>query len=209
MGLIPAKSPGRERVSRPAEPGRCWGESDPPCASVYEDGNTDGTQGGDATAIANDSRSEPSSDAPDPTPPDGDEIASTDGADRVDPPITTIPVNRVRLALVASMLIVSVLGGLAGQVDTRTRSSRRRRSRARLCGVASAAMAVMLTAATTLAAPASASRDNPCRATLIPICAFVPILPNLDHDVDLTTDPDPSTQTPNDAQPPAPPIDGR
>jgi hypothetical protein len=70
-------------------------------------------------------------------------------------------------------------------------------------------MAVMLTAATTLAAPASASRDNPCRATLIPICAFVPVLPNLDHDVDLTTDPDPSTQTPNDAQPPAPPIDGR
>jgi hypothetical protein len=115
MGLMPAKGQGRESVSRPAEPDDVGGESDPPCASVYEDGNTDGTQGGDGTAIGNDSRSEPSSDAPDPTPPDGDEIASTDGADRVDPPITTIPVNRVRLALVASMLIVSVLGGLAGR----------------------------------------------------------------------------------------------
>jgi hypothetical protein len=74
-------------------------------------------------------------------------------------------------------------------------------------GVNTAASTVMLTAAMTLAAPASASPDNPCGATLIPICAFVPVLPRLDHDVDLTTGPD--ALTPNDAQFRAPPIDGR
>ena len=51
--------------------------------------------------------------------------------------------------------------------------------------------------------------DSPCGATPIPICAFVPVLPGLDHDVDLTTGPDPDTQTPNDAQSQVPAIDGR
>jgi hypothetical protein len=78
-----------------------------------------------------------------------------------------------------------------------------------LFGVATAATTAMLTAAITLAAPASASPDNPCGATLIPICAFVPVLPGLDHDVDLTTDPDPNSQTPNDAQSQVPPMDRR
>jgi hypothetical protein len=78
-----------------------------------------------------------------------------------------------------------------------------------LFGVATAATTAMLTAAITLAAPASASPDNPCGATLIPICAFVPALPGLDHDVDLTTDPDPNSQTPNDAQSQVPPMDRR
>lgn len=41
-----------------------------------------------------------------------------------------------------------------------------------------------------LAAPAGADpTDGPCGFTPIPICAFVPELPNLDHDVDLTKDP--------------------
>jgi hypothetical protein len=75
--------------------------------------------------------------------------------------------------------------------------------------VTAAASTVILTAAMTLAAPASASPDNPCGATLIPICALVPVLPALDHDVDLTTNPEPDTQTPNDAQSQVPPIDGR
>ena len=78
-----------------------------------------------------------------------------------------------------------------------------------LIGVAAAAATVMLTAAITLAAPVSASPDNPCGATLIPICAFVPVLPSLDHDVDLTIEPDPNTQTPNDAQPQVAAIDSR
>ena len=80
-----------------------------------------------------------------------------------------------------------------------------------ILGVTTAASTVMLTAAMTLAAPASASPDNPCGATLIHICAFVPVLPGLDHDVDLTTGPggpDPDTLTPNVAQFLVPAIDG-
>lgn len=41
-----------------------------------------------------------------------------------------------------------------------------------------------------LAAPVGADADfNPCGGGVIPICALVPVLPNLDHDVDLTRDP--------------------
>ncbi|WP_236591467.1 hypothetical protein [Mycobacterium heckeshornense] len=31
--------------------------------------------------------------------------------------------------------------------------------------------------------------DNPCGKTIIPICSLLPIMPDLDHDVDLTVDP--------------------
>jgi hypothetical protein len=79
-----------------------------------------------------------------------------------------------------------------------------------IAGVTIAASTVMLTAAMALAALTSASPDNPCGATLIPICAFVPVLPGLDHDVDLTTGTTTSdTLAPNDAEFQAPPIDGR
>ena len=78
-----------------------------------------------------------------------------------------------------------------------------------IAGVTIAASTVMLTAAMTLASPTSAAPDNPCGATLIPICAYVPVLPGLDHDVDLTTGAAPETQAPNDAEFQAPPIDGR
>jgi hypothetical protein len=40
-----------------------------------------------------------------------------------------------------------------------------------------------------LAAPAGADVD-PCHAIIIPICRFFPMAPDLDHDVDLTQDPD-------------------
>ena len=46
-----------------------------------------------------------------------------------------------------------------------------------------------LAAAIYLAVPASAAPDNPCGQAFIPVCSFIPLLPNLDHDVDLTTDP--------------------
>ena len=77
-----------------------------------------------------------------------------------------------------------------------------------ICGVTTAASAAMLTAAMRLAAPASVSGDNPCWATLVPVCALVPVLPGLDHDVDLTRGPDPDAVTPNDAEFPASPIGG-
>jgi hypothetical protein len=81
-----------------------------------------------------------------------------------------------------------------------------------ILGATTAASTVMLTAAMTLAAPASASPDNLCGATLIPICAFAPVLPGLDHDVDLTTGPqgpEPDALTPDVAQFRTPPTDGR
>jgi hypothetical protein len=55
-----------------------------------------------------------------------------------------------------------------------------------------AGLLVSLVVATVLAPPASASPDNPCGLRFNPVCAFVPTLPNLDHDVDLTTKPDPA-----------------
>jgi hypothetical protein len=40
-----------------------------------------------------------------------------------------------------------------------------------------------------LAGPAGADPGrNPCDAIALPVCAMVPIMPNLDHDIDLTTD---------------------
>jgi hypothetical protein len=40
-----------------------------------------------------------------------------------------------------------------------------------------------------LAIPAGADPDDPCRGVAIPICRLVPIMPDLDNDVDLTQDP--------------------
>ncbi len=38
-----------------------------------------------------------------------------------------------------------------------------------------------------LAVPAGADPgDDPCRSLFIPICRFLPIVPDLDHDIDLT-----------------------
>jgi hypothetical protein len=71
------------------------------------------------------------------------------------------------------------------------------------CRKSIAWVAAILTAATTLAAPVSASPDNPCRSTAIPVCAFVPVLTDLDHDVDLTTDTVPSPDIPNDIRSPS------
>jgi hypothetical protein len=45
-------------------------------------------------------------------------------------------------------------------------------------------------AAVSLAAPASADPSGgPCGFLPNPLCAMIPVLPNLDHDVDLTKDP--------------------
>jgi hypothetical protein len=44
---------------------------------------------------------------------------------------------------------------------------------------------------------------SPCRSMLLPMCSFVPMLPDLDHDIDLTT---PQPGSPTDVPPP--PSDG-
>lgn len=46
-------------------------------------------------------------------------------------------------------------------------------------------------AAIAFSAPASANPgDAPCPLALVPVCVLLPAYPNLDHDVDLTQDPD-------------------
>jgi hypothetical protein len=47
--------------------------------------------------------------------------------------------------------------------------------------------AAMMVAGTFLAAPADADPgDNPCELAVNFLCQFVPIAPDLDHDIDLT-----------------------
>jgi hypothetical protein len=49
------------------------------------------------------------------------------------------------------------------------------------------AAAAVLTAGLLLAAPATADPgDNPCELAITFLCRFVPIAPDLDHDIDLT-----------------------
>jgi hypothetical protein len=59
-------------------------------------------------------------------------------------------------------------------------------------------------AALGLAPPAEADPgDNPCGKTIIPICSLLPIMPDLDHNVDLTVDPNGlNSDTGNNAAPP-------
>jgi hypothetical protein len=53
-----------------------------------------------------------------------------------------------------------------------------------------AAGAVAAAAVICLAAPASADPgDDSCSGVARLVCAFIPTLPNLDHDIDLTKDP--------------------
>jgi hypothetical protein len=58
--------------------------------------------------------------------------------------------------------------------------------------VRNVAVAALGTVATglLLAAPAGADPGfDPCRSMFNPICRMVPIMPDLDHDIDLTQDP--------------------
>jgi hypothetical protein len=61
-------------------------------------------------------------------------------------------------------------------------------------------------AVTSSRAVASASPVEPCRSTVIPVCSLVPVLPDLDHDVDLTTNPDPVLPAGPDDGRPGPPV---
>jgi Mce-associated membrane protein len=119
MGLITANRQGRGSVSGPAEPGDVDSESDPPTALSDDVGNADGTRGDDSAVIGTDSTGAPSGGAPDPTAPDVDAAEPTNPADEVTEHTTTKPAKRLRLALVASLLIVATLGGLVGYLGYR------------------------------------------------------------------------------------------
>lgn len=51
--------------------------------------------------------------------------------------------------------------------------------------------AVLTAMASSIVLPpvADASPDNQCGLAVLPICSMIPAFPDLDHDVDLTTDP--------------------
>lgn len=51
--------------------------------------------------------------------------------------------------------------------------------------------------------PASAAPNDPCAMPFMPICAVLPVLPDLDHDTDLTTGPGPLTDVAGDDGPAA------
>jgi hypothetical protein len=61
--------------------------------------------------------------------------------------------------------------------------------------IAAMGMAAGLLLAT--AGPAFAEpQPGPCAAAFSPLCAIVPVLPGLDHDIDLTKPADPATGAP-------------
>jgi hypothetical protein len=65
----------------------------------------------------------------------------------------------------------------------------------------------MLAAAFVVAAPAGADpSDDPCQLAVTFLCRFVPMAPDLDHDVDLTQDPGALSGQPLPETPAAEPV---
>ena len=100
----------REGVSGPAERGDVDNESELSTLTFDDGGSVDDTGEGDATASETDSR--------------GSGAGPTVSAGEVSESPTTNPVKRLRLALVASALIVAVLGGLVGYLGYRADQTR-------------------------------------------------------------------------------------
>ena len=64
-----------------------------------------------------------------------------------------------------------------------------------------------LVAGVLFATPANAEPDNPCDLAINFLCRFIPVAPDLDHDLDLTQQPPPADPNapPPDSLPPADP----
>jgi Mce-associated membrane protein len=118
-GLISARRQGRGSVSGPAEPVDAGGQSEPPTALSDDGGNVNGIAGDDIAIVDTDSGNALSSHELDPTVPDVDEAEPTDPVGEVTGHIVANPVKRLRLVLVASVLIVAVLCGLVGYLGYR------------------------------------------------------------------------------------------
>lgn len=117
--LIAAKRQGRGSASGAAEAAGDDNESEPPTALSGDGGNADGTGADERAVIGADWGNELSSDELDPTAPDAEEAEPADRASEVAGHIATNPVKGRRLVLVASLLIVAVLGGLVGYLGYR------------------------------------------------------------------------------------------
>ena len=118
-GLNVARRQGRETASIPAEPVDVDSQSEPPTALPDDGGNVDGIVGDDIAIVDTDSGNAASRDAPNPTVPDVDEAKPTDPVGEVTGHTVAHPVKRLRLVLVASVLIIAVLGGLVGYLGYR------------------------------------------------------------------------------------------
>jgi hypothetical protein len=67
-------------------------------------------------------------------------------------------------------------------------------------------LVALVVAVTSTRAVALADSVDPCRSMVIPVCSLVPILPGLDHDVDLTVNPDAALPVDPDDGPPGLPV---
>jgi Mce-associated membrane protein len=117
--LIAGKRHGRGSVSDPAEPVDVADQSEPPTALPDDGASVDDIVGDDIVIVEAGSENAPSRHAPTPTASDGDEAEPTDSIAEVTGHTTTNAVKRRRLAWVASVLIVVVLGGLVGYLGYR------------------------------------------------------------------------------------------
>lgn len=71
--------------------------------------------------------------------------------------------------------------------------------------LAAGLVALGVTSAVTSAGPAAAGPgDNPCGLVISLLCRFVPIAPELDHDIDLTMPPGPDNPVPTSLVPALP-----
>jgi hypothetical protein len=87
------------------------------------------------------------------------------------------------------------------------RAGYERLHRPRYAGIA-LTLGALVVAVTSSRAVAQADPDDPCRSMVIPVCSLVPILPGLDHDVDLTVNPDSALPVdPDDGSTGRPPAD--
>jgi Mce-associated membrane protein len=118
-GLNVARRQGRETASIPAEPVDVDSQSEPPTALPDDGGNVDGTVTDDIAIVDTDSGNAASGDAQNPTAPDVGEAKQTGPIDEVTGHTVAHPAKRLRLVLVASALIVAVLGGLVGYLGNR------------------------------------------------------------------------------------------
>jgi hypothetical protein len=76
----------------------------------------------------------------------------------------------------------------------------------RCASIAMTVVVAVVVAVTSSRAVALADPVDPCRSMVIPVCSLVPVLPDLDHDVDLTTNPDPVLPAGPDDGRPGPPV---
>jgi Mce-associated membrane protein len=117
-GLNAVRRQGRSSGSGPAEAVDVDSQSESPTALPDDAGNVDGIVRDDIAIVDVDSGNAASGDAPNPTVPDVDEAKPMHPVEVAGLTVAH-PVKRRRLVVVASVLIIAVLGGLVGYLGYR------------------------------------------------------------------------------------------